>query len=149
MESEPTQGTCDQCYRLHLLADLIRHDDDLLYPDCRGYVSLVVARGDPAEFSRLLAIEAAARAGSAALGSRTTGRRRSCGRRCSAVGHMLVPEDQVLRIISSRRCDIPWSDIATALSVSPATIQRACRRARAPVPLPMWIVREAAPRGAP
>ena len=44
MESEPTQGTCDQCYRLHLLADLIRHDDDLLYPDCRGYVSLVVAR---------------------------------------------------------------------------------------------------------
>jgi hypothetical protein len=77
MESEPTQGTCDRCYRLHLLADLIRHDDDLLCPDCRGYVSLVVARGDPAEFSRLLAIEAAARAGSAPLGSRTTGRRRS------------------------------------------------------------------------
>jgi hypothetical protein len=60
LATEPTQGTCDACHRLHLLADLIRHDDDLLCPDCRGHVSLVVAPGNPAELSRLHAIEVAA-----------------------------------------------------------------------------------------
>jgi hypothetical protein len=60
--TEPTQGTCDRCYRVHLLADLIRHDDDLLCPDCRGHVSLVIAPGDPSELARLHAIEAAAQA---------------------------------------------------------------------------------------
>jgi hypothetical protein len=57
--TEPTQGTCDQCHRLHLLVDLVRHDDDLLCPDC---LSLVVAPGDPSELARLRAIESAARA---------------------------------------------------------------------------------------
>ncbi len=62
MTTEPTQGTCDRCYRLHLLADLARHDDDLLCPACSGHVSLVVAPGDPSELARLYAIVAAAQA---------------------------------------------------------------------------------------
>ena len=61
MTTEPTQGSCDRCYRLHLLADLIRHDDDLLCPDCSGHVTLVVSPGDPSELARLYAIEAVAR----------------------------------------------------------------------------------------
>jgi hypothetical protein len=61
METVSTQGTCDRCHRLHLLGDLVQHDDDLLCPDCRGHVSLVVAPGDPSELARLHAIEAAAR----------------------------------------------------------------------------------------
>jgi hypothetical protein len=40
--SEPTQGTCDECHRLHLLNDVVRP-------------------GDPSEMARQRAIEAAAR----------------------------------------------------------------------------------------
>jgi hypothetical protein len=62
-----------------------------------------------------------------------------CSGRCSALGHMLVDETE---IVSARRCGISWTIIAADLSVSVATIQRACLRADAPVELPDWITRE-------
>ena len=61
MTPEPTQGTCDRCFRLHLLADLASHDGDWLCPDCAGRVGWVVAPGDPSELARLRAVECAAR----------------------------------------------------------------------------------------
>jgi hypothetical protein len=60
MTDEPTQGTCDECHRLHLPDNLIVADGDWLSSRCSGHVSLIVLPGDPSEISRLRAIEAAA-----------------------------------------------------------------------------------------
>jgi hypothetical protein len=71
-------------------------------------------------------------------------RLRFCSTRCARIGRRLVPEDEIVRVITARRIGLGWSVIARELHVSVASVQRGLRRAGVQIRLPRWIVREAA-----
>jgi hypothetical protein len=70
---------------------------------------------------------------------------RFCTKACSDIGKLLLADSEVAAIVSARRSGIPWTVIASDLSVSVATCQRSCWRAGADIDVPTWIAREGAP----
>jgi hypothetical protein len=65
-----------------------------------------------------------------------------CGLKCSGIARRVVHPDELTRIVAARSLRITWPTIAAELGCSVNSVQRAVRRAQAPLRLPAWLERE-------